>query len=156
MRRRTANNRLLPHYERFLGPFSGDGVFEPEWNVPFSTLRWRGVIAEDVDVVTTLGLGRHVLSGRRQEILVALRSVWEDVALPIVASVGAYVVDRHAPLNVDEVIAIPPELATPLDALAVASADLLVQGLGLCRDYEPPIEILWLLPRTTEDRFDLS
>jgi hypothetical protein len=155
MRRRSTTNRLLPHYERFLGPFSGHGVLEPEWNAPFSALRWRGVIEADVDVVATLGVGRHVLNGRRQEILVALRSVWEDVALPIVASVGTYVVDRHAPLNVDEVIAIPAELGTPADALVVASADALVQDLGLCREYEPPIEILWLVPRATRDRFGL-
>jgi len=156
MRRRNATNRLLPHYERYLGPFSGDGVFEPEWNAPFSALRWRGGIEPDVDVVATLGVGRHLLNGRRQEFLIALRSVWEDVALPILASTGAYVVDRHAPLEIQEAIAIPRELGTPADALVVASADALVQGLGLCREYVPPIEVLWLVPRTARDRFDLG
>jgi hypothetical protein len=100
-------------------------------------------------------VGRHLLDGRRQAVLMALRSEWEDAALSIVVTVGAYVVDRHAPLNLGETVRIPHELKTPTEKVVVASADELVTGLGLCADYDPPVEILWLVPQT-RDRFTLT
>ena len=75
--------------------------------------------------------------------------------MSIVVSVGAYLVDRHLPLDIGERVRIPAELETPTKTTVVASADDLVAGLGLCRHYEPPVEILWLVPDTSE-RFSLG
>jgi hypothetical protein len=33
-------NRLLPDLEHLLGPYEGEGVAEPKWNVPFSAFLW--------------------------------------------------------------------------------------------------------------------
>jgi hypothetical protein len=85
----------------------------------------------------------------------ALRTEWEDAALSTVVSVGAYLIDRHAPLDLGDTMRIPRELATPTEKVAVASADDLVRGLGLCTHYDPPVEILWLVPQTN-DRFTLT
>jgi hypothetical protein len=97
-----------------------------------------------------------LFEGRRQEILLALRSAWDEAALSIVVSVGMYLLDRHLPLNVGEAVRIPRELETDAKRLVVVSADELVQGLGLCRDYEPPVEVLWLPPDGVADRYGLG
>lgn len=72
-----------------------------------------------------------------------------------VVSVGAYLIDRHAPLDLGETVRIPRELATATEEVVVASADDLVGGLGLCTHCDPPVEILWLVPQTN-DRFTLT
>ena len=152
----SGTNRLLPHFERSLGRFKGEGTAEPEWNVPFSAFRWRDAPHAGVDVLVSFGLARHLLADRRQELLLALRRAWEDVALSILVSIGAYLLERHIPLGVGETVRVPPELETPVDTLVVSSADELVSGLGVCGDYDPPIEVVWLVPRGGRDRFDLG
>ena len=149
-------NALLPHFERSLGPYCGEGVAEPEWNVPFSAFRWPDAPEPGVSTLVTFGLARHLFAGRRQELLLALRPVWDEVALSILVSVGMYALDRHAPLNVGETVRIPEELDTPVQRLAVVPADELAPGLGLCREYEPPVEVLWLIPQDGDDRFELG
>jgi len=109
-----------------------------------------------VNTLVSFGLGRHLLDGRRQELLVALRPRWDDVALSIVASSGMYVLDRHLPLNAGETIRIPTELETPVQMLVVVSADELAAGLGQCRAYRPAIEVLWLRPHAAHDRYELG
>ena len=92
-------NALLPHLERTLGSFMGSGFAEPEWNVPFSAFRWPNSPETGINTLVSFGLGRHVLQGRRQEILLALRPTWDEVAVHIMVSVGMYVyvddVDAH-------------------------------------------------------------
>ena len=149
-------NALLPHLERALGRFTGDGVAEPEWNVPFSAFRWRDSPEPGVNTLVSFGLGRHLFDRRRQELLLALRPTWDGVALDIIVSVGTYLLDRHVPFDVGESIAIPPELKTAPRTLRVASADELTAGLGTCSDYEPPVEVLWLVPHGSDGRFDLG
>jgi hypothetical protein len=104
----------------------------------------------------SFGLGRHLLEGRRQEILLALRPTWDEVATHIIVSVGMYVLDRHLPLNVGETVGIPPQLETATRTLVVASAEELAEGLGVCLEYEPPVEILWLMPTGANGRFALG
>jgi hypothetical protein len=60
--------------------------------------------------------------------------------LSSVVSVGAYLIDRHAPLDLGETVRIPRELATATEEVVVASADDLVGGLGLCTHCDPPVE----------------
>jgi len=67
-----------------------------------------------------------------------------------------YMLDRHLPLNAGETIRIPTELETPVQMLVVVSADELAAGLGLCRAYRPPIEVLWLRPHAAHDRNELG
>ena len=143
--------------------FDGEGVAEPEWNVPFSAFRWRDVPERGVDTLVSFGVSRHILGrdqgpgdGHRHEIVVALRRSWEAAAMAILVSTGAYVVDRHVPLHAGETIGIPAELQVPVETLAVYSGDELVPGLGTCTHYDPPVEILWLSPVGTADRFDLE
>jgi hypothetical protein len=66
-----------------------------------------------------------------------------------------YVLDRHLPLNLGETVGIPPQLETATRALVV-SAEELAMGLGVCREYEPPVEILWLMPTGANGRFALG
>ena len=73
----------------------------------------------------------------------------------IMVSVGMYVLDRHLPLNLGETVGIPPELETAARTLVVVSAEDLAQGLGICLEYEPPVEILWLMPTGVNGRFVL-
>jgi hypothetical protein len=122
----------------------------------FSAFRWRDVPERGVNTLVSFGLGRHLFDGRRQELLVALRSASDDVALSIVVSIGTYLLDRHLPLNVGEKARIPTELETPVQGLVVVSADELAPGLGLCRDYKPPVEFLWLMPHDVPDRYELG
>jgi hypothetical protein len=149
-------NALLPHLERALGSFTGGGFAEPEWNVPFSAFRWPNSPEPGINTLVSFGLGRHVLQGRRQEILLALRPTWDEVAMHIIVSVGMYVLDRHLPLNLGETVGIPPELETATRTLVVVSAEDLAQGLGICLEYDPPVEILWLRPTGVNGRFVLG
>jgi hypothetical protein len=149
-------NALLPHLERFLGPYVGGGVAEPEWNVSFSAFRWRDSPEHGVNTLVSFGLGRHLFKDRRQELLLALRPAWDEAALSLVVSIGMYLLDRHLPLEVGETVLIPAALETSAQALVVVPADELVHGLGLCRDYEPPVEVLWLPPQGVADRYDLG
>ena len=64
--------------------------------------------------------------------------------------------DRHLPLNVGETVGIPPQLETATRTLVVASAEELAEGLGVCLEYEPPVEILWLIPTGVNGRFALG
>jgi len=149
-------NALLPHLERALGAFSGEGFAEPEWNVPFSAFRWPNSPETGINTLVSFGLARHLLQGRRQEILLALRPTWDEVAMHIIVSVGMYVLDRHLPLNLGETVGIPPQLETATRTLEVVSAEELAEGLGVCLEYEPPVEILWLMPTGVNDRFVLG
>ncbi len=74
----------------------------------------------------------------------------------IIVSVGMYVLDRHLPLNLGETVGIPPELETAIRTLEVVSAEELAEGLGVCLEYDPPIEILWLIPTGVNGRFILG
>jgi hypothetical protein len=148
-------NELLPHFERFLGVYDGEGVAEPEWNVSFSAFRWRNTPEHGVNTTVSFGLARHLFEGRRQELLLALRRTWDEAALSLIASIGTYLLDRHVPLNVGETVRIPPPLAAAAQRLLVSPADELVSGVGLCREYEPPVEVLWLRPDATGDHYDL-
>jgi hypothetical protein len=149
-------NALLPHLERALGSFSGEGFAEPEWNIPFSAFRWPNSPETGINTLVSFGLGRHLFQGRRQEILLALRPTWDEVAVHIIVSVGMYVLDRHLPLNVGETVGIPPQLETATRTLVVASSEELAEGLGVCFEYEPPVEILWLMPTGANGRFVLG
>ena len=149
-------NALLPHLERALGSYMGGGLAEPEWNVPFSAFRWPDSPEAGINTLVSFGLGRHLFQGRRQEILLALRPTWDEVAMHIVVSVGMYLLDRHLPLNVGETVGIPPQLETATRTLVVVSAEELAPGLGVCLEYEPPVEILWLMPTGVNGRFDLG
>jgi len=80
----------------------------------------------------------------------------DDAALAIVVSVGMYLLKRHLPLNLGEAVRIPTELETNAERLVVVSADELLRGLGLCRGYEPLVEVLWLQPDGVADRRGLG
>ena len=149
-------NALLPHLERFLGPYAGDGIAEPEWNVAFSAFRWRDTPTPGVDTLVSFGLARHVFDTRRQEVVLVLRRRWEEVALATLVSIGTYLLDRHAPLDVGETVRIPQQLETPVELLEVTSADELAPGLGLCAEYSPPVDVVWLRPRGGGDAYDLD
>jgi hypothetical protein len=149
-------NALLPHLEQALGSFMGGGFAEPEWNVPFSVFRWPNSPEAGINTLVSFGLGRHLFHGRRQEILLALRPTWDEVATHIIVSVGTHLLDRHLPLNLGETVGIPPQLETATRTLVVVSAEELAQGLGVCLEYEPPIEILWLMPTGVNGRFVLG
>ena len=149
-------NALLPHLEGALGSYMGGGFAEPEWNVPFSAFRWPDSPESGINTLVSFGLGRHLFEGRRQEILLALRPTWDEVAVHIIVSVGMYLLDRHRPLNLGETVGIPPELETAARTMVVVSAEELAEGLGVCLEYEPPVEILWLMPTGVNDRFVLG
>jgi hypothetical protein len=56
-------NALLPHLERALGSFSGEGFAEPEWNVPFSAFRWPNSPESGINTLVSFGLGATCFKG---------------------------------------------------------------------------------------------
>jgi hypothetical protein len=140
---------LLAHLERAFGEYDGNGVAAPEWKLPFSVLRFDDVSASGVTSLVTFGLSGHVLAGgdgneHVQELVVSLRQ--DDVALDLVASVGAYVLDRHVALVVGETVGIPPELRTALDRLVVAPPVHVDGSLAELPGENGNVELVWLLP----------
>jgi Suppressor of fused protein (SUFU) len=148
---------LLAHLERGLGGrYAGAGITAPEWNLPFSAFRFVDRPETGVNALTTFGLSSHAFTGadgmdHHQEILLTLRSRWDDVALQIIASLGAYMLDGHRALVEGETIAIPRELKLPLDFLVAAKPDPFAPGLGRCGECEPEVEIVWLLPYAADE-----
>ena len=147
----TAGAVLMDHLERFLGEFSGRGTAEPEWNVPFSVLQFDDVPEREVTTLVTFGISNHLLVGsdegeRRQEVLLSMRKQYDDVSVEIAVSIGAYLVDRHVALLEGETVAIPAELRGSLDRLVVARPDHIDSGLARCEGFQPPVDVLWLLP----------
>ncbi len=142
-------NLLLEHLERSLGRYEGKGRVEPEWNVPFSVLRFDDVPSEGVATQVTFGLSDHILVGadrkeRRQELLVSLRQA--DVALDLLVSTGMYLLGGHLALLEGETVSIPAELQGSLRHLVVAHPDHLDPALAQCDTPDFPVELVWLLP----------
>ena len=145
---------LLDHLEGSLGSYAGKGVVEPEWNVPFSVLRFEDVPEEGVGTHVTLGLSDHVLVGadgkkRRQELLLSVRQ--PELALDLAVSVGMYVLERPVALLEGEIVNIPVELRGSLTQMVAARPDHVDPALARCDVMEHPVEVVWLLPFAADE-----
>ena len=73
------------------------------------------------------------------------------LAVDLAVSVGGYLLDRHVALVEGEVVAMPEELHGSLDRMIVALPAHLSDALARCDDFEPPVEIVWLLPFAADE-----
>jgi len=147
----TEGDVLMDHLERSLGEFSGRGTAASEWNIPFSVWQFDDVPEQDVTTLVTFGISAHLLVGsdqaeHRQEVLVSMRTQFDDESVDIAVSIGAYLLDRHVALLEGETVAIPAELRGSLDRMVVARPDHIDPELARCEGFEPAVELLWLLP----------
>ena len=151
MEGRPPGDVLLDHLERDLGEFRGRGLAEPETSLDFSLFQFDDRPEDGVTTTVTFGISTHVLTGRdgserRQELLLALRADLDDAALDIAANIGAYVVDRHVALLEGETMRTPTEEDLKVDMLVAATPAPFPSRLSVCPEFEPPVEIVWLLP----------
>jgi hypothetical protein len=146
--RRVEGSDLLGCLEKELGKCR-----TAKWDsdLPFSVLQFDDQPEPDLTTTLTFGISTHVLSGRdgferRQELMVLLRRGLDEEALQIAANVGAYVIDAHVALAEGETVRMPRRRDGNLDRLVVAPPDPFPEEVGRCDEFDPPVELVWLLP----------
>jgi hypothetical protein len=143
---------LLDHLERDLGEYTGArGAMEPETNLGFSLLHFEGKPEEGVTATVTFGLSVHVVTQRdgrerRQELVLLLRSPFDEDALQIAANIGRYVLDEHVALAEGETIGMPTQAGGRLDRLVAAPPAAFAERFARCNELDPPVDFIWLLP----------
>ena len=109
-----------------------------------------------VTTLVTFEISEHILvaadgTEHRQELLLSLRKQFDAASVDIAVSVGAHLLDRHIALVEGESVAIPAELRGSLDRMVVARPDHIDPELAPCDGFEPPVEIVWLLPYAADE-----
>jgi hypothetical protein len=143
---------LLAHLERDLGEFTGaKGAMKPETGFEFSLLQFDDRPEDDVTATITFGLSVHVLTQRdgrerRQELVLLLRSPFDEDALEIAANIGRYVLEEHVALAEGETIRMPIQTGGRLDRLVVAPPAEFPDRFARCDEFDPPADFVWLLP----------
>ena len=143
---------LLDHLERDLGEFTGaKGAMKPETALGFSLLQFDDRPEDDVTATVTFGVSIHLLTQRdgrerRQELLLLLRTPFDEDALQIAANIGRYVLDEHVALAEGETIGMPPQAGGRLDRLVAAPPAAFAERFARCNEFDPPVDFVWLLP----------
>jgi hypothetical protein len=143
---------LLAHLERDLGEFTGDkGAMKPETDLDFSLLQFDDRPDAGVTATVTFGLSIHVLRARdgrerREELVLLLERAFDADAMELAANIGRYVLAEHVALAEGETVGTPAQAAGQLDRLAVASPEPFPTRFTRCDEFDPPVDLVWLLP----------